>query len=282
MRDFAGKVAVVTGAASGIGRAMAETFAAKGMNVVLADIDAGALAETDRRMRAAGHDVSSRQTDVSRADDVEALKQHALATYGAVHVLCNNAGVGIGGVLWEHTREDWEWLLGVNVWGVVHGLRAFVPQMLDQGDDCHIVNTASAAGLDARSYLGLYSATKSAVVAMSEALRQELAQRGAKIGVSVLCPALVNTRIGESERNRPLSLRNGSEQHLPPEAEAFDNAFRAALAQGTPPQLIAEAVVMAIRDDVFYIVPHEETETRVRARFDRIIADRARGVSSCA
>ncbi len=282
MRALPGKTAVVTGAASGIGRAMAERFAAEGMKVVIADIDAVALAETERRIREAGHEVSSRQTDVSRAADLEALKQCALDIYGAVHVLCNNAGVGIGGVLWEHTSQDWEWLLGVNVWGVIHGLRAFVPQMLEQGDDCHIVNTASAAGLDARPYLGMYSATKYAVVALSEALQQELAQRGAKIGVSVLCPALVNTRIGESERNRPLSLRNRAEQHLAPEAQAFDNTFRAALAQGTPPERIAEAVVMAIREDVFYIVPHEETETRVRARFDRIIADRARGVSSCA
>jgi short-subunit dehydrogenase len=261
---------------------MAERFAAEGMNLALADVEASALTRVEARLKASDAQVIARQTDVSRSDELEALKAYAVDAYGAVHLLCNNAGVGMGGVLWEHTVLDWEWLLGVNVLGVANGLRAFVPQMLAQGDGCHIVNTASAAGLDARPYLGMYSASKYAVVAISEALQQELMLRGAKIGVSVLCPALVNTQIGDSERNRPLALRNRAEQHLPADAVAFDNAFRTALAQGSAPASIADSVVEAIRGNVFYVLPQEETEIRVRARLERIIADRARGASICA
>ena len=275
MKDLSGKVAVVTGAASGIGLAMAERFAGEGMRVVLADIEADALSAAASRMRAAGHDVCSVRTDVSKAGDVEHLADVALDRYGAVHIACNNAGVGIGGALWEHTARDWEWLLGVNLWGVIHGIRTFVPIMLGQGDECHIVNTASAAGLDARPWLGMYSASKYAVVAASEALRQELAMTGSKIGVSVLCPAVVNTRIGEAERNRPAALSNGSDAEPPPQAQAFGGAFRAMLASGIPPQDVADAVVDAIRENRLYVLTNAETETRLRARLDRILTDAA-------
>jgi len=273
MKDLSGKVAVVTGAASGIGLAMAERFAGEGMRVVLADIEADALSAAASRMRAAGHDVCSVRTDVSKAGDVEHLADVALDRYGAVHIACNNAGVGIGGALWEHTARDWEWLLGVNLWGVIHGIRTFVPIMLGQGDECHIVNTASAAGLDARPWLGMYSASKYAVVAASEALRQELAMTGSKIGVSVLCPAVVNTRIGEAERNRPAALSNGSDAEPPPQAQAFGEAFRAMLASGIPPQDVADAVVDAIRENRLYIVTNAETEARLRGRLDRMLTD---------
>lgn len=278
MKDLNGKVAVVTGAASGIGLAMAERFAAEGMRVVLADIEADTLEGVERRLRDAGSDVVSARTDVSDPDDVRRLADFAVEQYGGVHIVCNNAGVGIGGTLWEHTPEDWRWLLGVNVLGVANGLRAFVPIMLQQRDEGHIVNTASAAGLDARPWLGMYSATKYAVVAISEALQAELEMRNAPIGVSVLCPALVNTRIAESERNRPDGTPAAADS-LPPDAKAFDEAFRTALAQGMPPAEVAAAVVDAVRNGRFYITTHEETEQRVRSRFERILSDCLSGAS---
>jgi NAD(P)-dependent dehydrogenase (short-subunit alcohol dehydrogenase family) len=279
MRDLTSKVAVVTGAASGIGRAMALRFAAEGMKVVLADIEGDALRRTGEEMKAAGYTAAMTCVDTSKADGVGGLAAFAVERFGGVHVLCNNAGVGIGGVLWEHSEEDWEWLLSVNVIGVVNGLRAFVPLMLAQGDECHIVNTASAAGLDARPWLGAYSATKYAVVAISEALRDELAMRGARIGVSVLCPALVNTRIAESERNRPGDKLLPGPRRMSDDAAAFDETFRTALAAGLPPEAVAAEVADAIRSGRFYIITHSETEARVRARFGRILNDTALAVS---
>lgn len=271
MNDFAGKTAVVTGAASGIGRAMAERFLVEGMKVVLADVEADALGRTERELAGSGT-VAALRTDVSKAEEVQALADFALRTFGRVNLLCNNAGVGIGGAVWEHTVRDWEWLLGVNVWGVIHGIRTFVPIMLGQGDDCHIVNTASAAGLDARPWLGMYSASKAAVVAISEALREELAMTGAKIGVSVLCPAIVNTRIGDAERNRPAELKNDGDAEAPPQAQAFGEAFRAMLATGIPPLAVADAVVEAIRSQRLYILTNAETVQRVQQRASRVVA----------
>jgi NADP-dependent 3-hydroxy acid dehydrogenase YdfG len=271
MKDLKGKTAVVTGAASGIGRAMAERFLAEGMKVVLADIEAEALKETERELAKAGA-VAAVRTDVSRAEDVQALGDFSLRTFGGVNLLCNNAGVGIGGAIWEHSVRDWQWLLGVNVWGVIHGIRTFVPIMLSQGDECHIVNTASAAGLDPRPWLGMYSASKSAVVAISEALQQELVMTGAKVGVSVLCPAIVNTRIGDAERNRPAGLQNDGDAKPPPQAQAFGEAFRAMLASGISPKAVADCVVDAIQNDRLYILTNAETEARVRARFDHMLA----------
>jgi len=271
MNDLNGKTAVVTGAASGIGRAMAERFLVEGMKVVLADVEAEALRQTERELAASGL-VAAIQTDVSRAEDVQALADFTLRTFGGVNLLCNNAGVGIHGAIWEHTVRDWQWLLGVNLWGVIHGIRTFVPIMLGQGDQCHIVNTASAAGLDARPWLGMYSASKYAVVAISEALREELAMTGAKIGVSVLCPAIVNTRIGDAERNRPAALKNDANGEAPAQAQAFGEAFRAMLASGIPPRAVADAVVDAVRDDRLYILTNPETVQRVQERASRVIA----------
>jgi NADP-dependent 3-hydroxy acid dehydrogenase YdfG len=254
---------------------MAERFAAEGMRVVLADIEADALRSAAAQLLSEGRDVTSVRVDVSKAPEVQDLADFALSKYGAVDVLCNNAGVGIGGALWEHTVKDWEWLLGVNLWGVIHGIRTFVPIMIRQGTDCHIVNTASAAGLDARPWLGMYSASKYAVVAISEALRQELATTGATIGVSVLCPAVVNTRIGEAERNRPADLTNGSAAEAPMQAQAFGEAFRAMLASGIPPRDVAEAVIDAIRNDRLYVFTNAETQARLRGRLERMLSDAA-------
>ena len=275
MKDLKGKVAVVTGGASGIGRAMAERFAAEVMKVVLADIEEGALAAAEGEMKAKGATVASKRTDVSRGEDVEALARFTVDTFGAVHVACNNAGVGVGGVTWQQTVKDWEWVLGVNLWGVIHGIRAFVPIMLQQGDECHVVNTASRAGLATRPWLAMYSASKHAVVALSESLYHELSLTGSKVKVSVLCPAVVNTRIGESERNRPETLRDAAGAGVPvQQAQAMEQAFRALLATGQPPEEVAAAVVEAIRGERFYIIPHEETKAWVATRLNDIIGDR--------
>jgi NAD(P)-dependent dehydrogenase (short-subunit alcohol dehydrogenase family) len=275
MKELSGKVAAVTGAASGIGRALAERFAAEGMKVVLADLEEEALKRAEDELRAAGAAVASLRTDVSKAEDVEALAQFAVDTFGAVHVACNNAGVGVGGVTWQNTVKDWEWVLGVNLWGVIHGVRSFVPRMLAQGDECHIVNTASGAGLHARPWLAMYCASKHAVVALSESLYHELALSGSHVKVSVLCPAVVNTRIGESERNRPQTLRDEDAAGVPSQQmQVMERAFRELLATGLAPAEVAEHVVDAIREERFYILTHEETKARVRARMEDILASR--------
>ena len=275
MKELKGKVAVVTGGASGIGRAMAERFAAEGMKVVLADIEEGALAAAEAEMSASGATVASRRTDVSRGEDVEALARFTVDTFGAVHVACNNAGVGVGGVTWQQTVKDWEWLLGVNLWGVIHGIRAFVPIMLEQGDECHVMNTASRAGLATRPWLAMYCASKHAVVALSESLYHELSLTGSKVKVSVVCPAVVNTRIGESQRNRPEALRDAAGAGVPvQQMRAMEQAFRAQLATGQSPEEVASAVLDAIRDERFYVIMNEETKAWVSTRLNDIIGGR--------
>ena len=276
MKELKGKVAVVTGGASGIGRAMAERFASEGMKVVLADVEQQALDRTESEMKAKGATVASKRTDVSRGEDVEALAKFTVETFGGVHVLCNNAGVGVGGVIWQQTVKDWEWVLGVNLWGVIHGVRVFVPIMIAQGEECHVVNTASGAGLHTRPWLGMYCAGKHAVVALSETLCQELSLTGSRVKVSVLCPAVVNTRIGESQRNRPAPLRNDDDSGAAvQQMQAMEQAFRATLAKGLPPEQVADAVLTAIQDGTFYVITHEETKERVRARMEDILEGRS-------
>jgi len=276
MKEFKDKVAVVTGAASGIGRAMAERFAAEGMKVVLADIDEGALAETAAEMEAKGATVLTVRTDVSAFDDVAALANKAVDAFGAVHVLCNNAGVSVGGMSWERTLKDWQWVLGVNLWGVIHGHQAFVPIMLEQDTEGHIVNTASMAGLTSIPMHGVYQVTKHGVVTLSETLHHELAMTGAKVKVSVLCPGWVNTRIGDSDRTRSADLQNeAAEPTMRPEEEAFDKFARQALAEGLSPQQVADDVFRAIRDERFYILTHPEWNDFIRTRMEDILEGRS-------
>ena len=275
MREFKDKVAVVTGAASGIGRAMADRFAAEGMKVVLADIEQGALAKAESEMKANGATALAVPIDVSKAADVEALANKTIEAYGAVHVLCNNAGVAVGGASWERTVKDWQWVLGVNLWGVIHGIRVFVPIMLGQDTECHIVNTASLAGLTSIPLHGVYQVTKHGVVTLSETLHHELAASGAKVKVSVLCPGWVNTRIADSERNRPPELQNEpSEAPRRPEEEAFDKVARQLLAAGLPPDQVADDVLNAIRDEKLYILTHPEANDFVRTRMEDILGGR--------
>jgi NAD(P)-dependent dehydrogenase (short-subunit alcohol dehydrogenase family) len=273
MKEFKGKVAVITGAASGIGRALADRAVQEGMKAVLADVEAEALAKTEASLKASGATVLAVQTDVSQARDVAALAQKTLEVFGAVHLLCNNAGVGTEAAVWESTLEEWEWVIGVNLWGVIHGVRAFVPPMLAQDTECHIVNTASMAGLISGPGLGAYKVTKHAVVSLSETLYHELAERGAKVSVSVLCPGFVNTRITESARNRP--------GHLSPKAPvgaasgARWEAIRKLVPTGIPPVQVADAVFAAVRNDQFYILTHPEAKEAVRTRMEDILQERA-------
>ena len=275
MRELRGKVAVVTGAASGIGRSMASRFAAEGMKVVLADIEAGALEQTKAAMVAEGATVLAVVTDVSSGPSVEALAAKTLEAYGAVHVICNNAGVGgVAGPLWTLTEADWDWTLRVNLWGVIHGLRVFVPILLAQGGEGHVVNTASAAGLTATPFMAAYAATKHAVVAISEILSKDLQIADSTVKVSVLCPGFVRTRIVDSGRNRPDDLRNATKE--PPSSEAVNmgQAVRQMVDAGMPPEEVAELVVAAIKEERFYILPHPEVKAVVQQRMDDIFGER--------
>ncbi len=275
MKEFKDKVAVITGAASGIGRGIAERCVQEGMKVVLADIEEAALAQAERELRATGATVLAVRTDVSRASDIEALAQKTLKAFGAVHLLVNNAGVGAGGSIWESTLADWEWVMGVNLWGVIHGLRAFVPIMLAQDTEAHIVNTASLAGLLLYHPVATYQVTKYGVVALSEQLYYSLAQRQAKVKVSVLCPGWVNTRIMDSERNRPSELQNEpSNLPISPEVEAIVQSMREAAQAGLSPRQVADHVFNAIRNEQFYILTHPEYNPLIQQRMENILQQR--------
>lgn len=265
-------VAVITGAASGIGRGMAERFAADGMTVVLADIEEKPLFKLETELRDKGATVLAVKTDVSNAQDIENLATRTIDAFGAVHILCNNAGVVCSRPIWEHTIADWEWVLGVNLWGVIHGIRTFVPQMLSQKTECHIVNTASILGLIRSPGQGVYKVSKHGVVALSETLADELTQINSLIQVHVLCPGWVQTGILNTERNRPDSLQNPEtevEHHTATE-DFRQNVFNEMQA-GLSPTEVAEHVVKAIQNGVFYIHTHPEHKPWIQARMEDII-----------
>lgn len=272
MKELHGKVAVVTGAASGIGRGLAERFVAEGMKVVLADVEPDPLDRAAADLRAAGGEVRAIPTDVARAEEVENLAQQAVDTFGAVHVLCNNAGVHLYRYAWEHSVADWEWVLGVDLWGVIHGIRSFVPRMLTQDTECHVVNTGSAAGLVVLPAMAAYTVAKHGVVVLSESLRVDLRDRGAKIGVSVLCPGGVQTRLGDSARNRPPDHQPSATGAAP--APPVPTAAELGSARSAAPAEVAEHVVVAIREDRFYVLTHPEYREGVRQRMEGIVNER--------
>jgi len=265
MEDLQGKVAVITGGASGIGLAVAERAAAEGMRVVLGDIEEGPLREAEKSLGEEGAEVLGVVTDVSEAASVRNLRDQALERFGAVHVVHNNAGVGVGGPIWEVSEEDWRWILNVNLWGVVHGVNTFVPLLIEQGEG-HVVNTASIAGLVASAFLGPYNATKQAVVAISETLYKDLQLAGSAVGVSVLCPGFVQTRIDESERNRPAWAPAAEDE----DAQNLRGAIKTLIAAGIPPAAVADRVLDAVRTNTFYILTHPELDQVVRTRFEDI------------
>ncbi len=277
MREFSGRVAVVTGAASGMGRAFAERFAAEGMSIVLADVEEPALEIAVQELTQQERDVIGVVTDVTDAAAIERLRDEALDAYGAIHVVCNNAGVVArsdlgprpeeGGErlkMWEQTLDDWEWTINVNLWGVVHGIRTFVPVLLEQ-EEGHVVNTASIAGLLTGEGLAIYTATKHAVLVLSETLERQLA--GTSVGVSALCPGVVRTRVGFADRNQP-----GRERKLDP--SELEGLMEGAM----DPNDVAQLVFEAVRDDQFYILSHgDQYDENIRARMEAILERRNPG-----
>ena len=275
MKEFQGKVAVVTGAASGIGRALAERCAKEEMKVVLADIEEQALMQASRDLAAQGAQVLAVPTDVSQAGEVETLARKAFETYSAVHLLFNNAGVGAGKSAWESSLADWEWVLGVNLWGVIHGIHFFVPRMLEQRSEGHIVNTASMAGLTYGPGQSIYKVSKHGVVSLSETLYYELALRGASLKVSVLCPGLVSTNILDAQRNRPARLQDASvKEPLSPQAEAVVQRFQQAVREAMPPGQVADIVFEAIREERFYILTHPTWKAAIQFRMEDMLQER--------
>jgi len=253
---------------------MAGRFAREGMQVVLADVDAAALAQVEAEMKVTGATVIAVRTDVSKAEDVERLAKETLAAFGAVHLVVNNAGVSPLGNVWENTAADWQWALGVNLWGVIHGVRVFTPILLAQDSEGHIVNTASVAGLISPPGMGVYNVTKHAVVALTETLHHDLARRNAKVKCSVLCPAYVPTGIADSERNRPAELANKSATKNAGQLALEDNLRKAVQSGKLSAAYIAQAVLEAVREERFYILTHPKILGAVRTRMEDILAGR--------
>jgi NAD(P)-dependent dehydrogenase (short-subunit alcohol dehydrogenase family) len=274
MQELEGKVAVVTGAGSGIGRALVQRFADEGMDVAAADVDEAALEETVASLTAAGERVTGRVTsrvvDVSDAAQVDAFADQVFAEHGAVDVLCNNAGVFAGGLLWTRPVDDFAWVFGVNLWGVLHGIRAFVPRMIEQGTEGHIVNTCSAAGLFGSPYTGPYTISKFAAFAASESLASDLASVGSQLKVSALCPGAVDTDIPRSDRHRP--DRWPAERSA--DAELIETALRDTTARGLPPEEVAGQVVEAIRSETFLVLTSESYRPSLRTRTDALVEGR--------
>ncbi len=258
--SFAGKVAVVTGGGSGIGRALALELARAGARVVVADVDEADALETVRLAAAAGSDGLAVRTNVAERDEVDRLAERVFERYGAVHVLCNNAGVVVHGGLEAATWEDWQWVLGVNLWGVVHGLLAFLPRMIARGEGGHVVNTASMAGLIASRGLGVYNTSKYAVVGLSETLAKDLRPHG--IGVTVVCPMGVTTRIRAADRNRPAALRRA--------VGATDAEEVTLIGRTLEPEDVARRTLEAVRAGELYVITHDEGLEPLRRRFQRL------------
>lgn len=264
MQDFEGKVAVVTGGASGIGEGMARSFAAEGMHVVVSDIEHEGAERVSRELRDGGVKSIAIQTDVSDRQAVEALAEKTFAEFGAAHLVCNNAGVCVGGSAHESTDADWSWLFRVNVDGVIHGCQAFIPRLIEQGQASHIVNTASIGGLlPGGDILGVYTATKAAVVGISESYADSIRPHG--IGMSILCPAFVTTNLIDAERNRPKELGERPGNLEPVLGGGFE--------EGMDPLVLGKWVVRAVREDRLFIFSHPEMRPAVEQHFERILAD---------
>lgn len=283
MKEFKDKVAVITGASSGIGYGIAQRCAQEGMKIVLAGINENNLAQAAVSLKAMGATVLTIRADVSKAEEVEALAQKTFETFGAVHLLCNNAGVvgDVGGAIWESTLTDWEWVLGVNLLGVVHGLRAFVPRMLEQDIECHIVNTSSMIGLLSGPGFGIYRVSKQGLVTLSETLHHDLMQRGAKIKVSVLCPGWVQSSIMDAERNRPTALQNhpgsqsaGGDAKADRAARIQERIIRRAIERGITPAQAADCLFAALREDKFYVYTHPQAKPLIQTRMDDLLQER--------
>jgi NAD(P)-dependent dehydrogenase (short-subunit alcohol dehydrogenase family) len=281
MKEFQNRVAVITGGASGFGREFANIGARRGMKLVLADVQQEALDKAASELEAQGAQVLAMRCDVRHATEVQALADAAMAKFGAVHLVFNNAGVGAGGLVWENTQADWEWILGVNLWGVIHGVRIFTPLMLecakrDPNYEGHIVNTASMAGLLNAPTMGIYNVSKHAVVSLSESLYQDLKLVEAPIGASVLCPYFVPTAINQSHRNRPADVQNDAKPTASQVAAQAMSDKAVNSGKVTAPE-VAEWTFDAIRDDRFYIYSHPGALGNVQRRMEEIVTQRNPG-----
>ena len=270
MKQFRDRTAVITGAASGIGLELARRAAAEGMNLVLADIEAAKLDVAAASLGIDADRILARRTDVSREDEIVALADAAFARFGGVHLLCNNAGVGLTRVTWEHSTADWEWVLGVNLWSVIHGIHHFLPRMLEQADEGHIVNTSSVAGLLSTPGMAAYNVSKHGVVTLSETLYGELLAARAKVGVSVLCPAWVPTGIHDSSRNR--QDRFGSAAPAAGLSAAYEERMGQAVKSGRLNAAdMATEVFTAVGEGRFYVIPHRKINNAITLRTDDIM-----------
>ncbi|MHA2180661.1 MAG: SDR family NAD(P)-dependent oxidoreductase [Promethearchaeota archaeon] len=286
MREFNNKVAVITGAASGIGFGIAKRAVKEGMKVVIADIEAEALSRAEQELSALDGNVLSVITDVSKLEDVKSLADKTMDAFGEVHLLFNNAGVAKRDVIWDFTLTDWKWIINVNLWGVIHGLVNFLPILREQDHDSHIINTASIAGLTTYTLNGIYGPIKHAIVAISETLNNELRVVNSKIKVSVLCPGAVKTNLGTSARNRPVELKNPGRELLDPQSRVLKFTtdhpeFKSIVSQfgqrfaerGISGEEAGDIVFEAIRDDAFYILTDtgEMLEASVKNRMNNIL-----------
>jgi NAD(P)-dependent dehydrogenase (short-subunit alcohol dehydrogenase family) len=281
MKNFKNKVAVITGGASGFGREFANIGANLGMKLVLADVQQDALDKTKAELEAQGAQVLAVRCDVRKAEQVQALADAAMDRFGAVHLVFNNAGVGSGGLIWENSVADWEWVLGVNLWGVIHGVRIFTPLMLkcakkDPGYEGHIINTASMAGLLNAPNMGVYNVSKHAVVSLSETLYQDLQLVKAPIGASVLCPYFVPTGISQSDRNRPDDVKN---EISPTDSQLAAQAVsdKAVSSGKVTAAQVAERTFDAIKEGKFYIYSHPHALGNVQKRMEDIVLQRNPG-----
>ena len=275
MKEFRGKVAVITGAASGIGFALAERCAQEGMKVVLADVEEPALRTAEERLRATGATTLGVVTDVSKETEVEKLAQTTLQTFGGVHLLCNNAGVSAGTTVWQSSLADWQWVLGVNLWGVIYGIRTFVPIMLAQESESHIVNTVSLAGMVSLPGMASYKVSKQGVITLSETLYHELKNQTAKVGVSVLFPGGVRTRLIDSARNRPTDLQNDPslDTQTPEEKKQREARRQRKREQGLDPAVVAHRLFDALRAGKFYIFVQPEQKSEAQLRMEDILQE---------
>jgi NAD(P)-dependent dehydrogenase (short-subunit alcohol dehydrogenase family) len=271
MKELRDRVAVVTGGASGIGFATASRFAAEGMRIVLSDVEEAALAKARDQLAEQGARVHAVPADVASASAVDALARATLDRFGAVHVVFNNAGVVVAGAVWETSLDDLRWTLDVNLWGVIHGMRSFVPILLDQNVPAHVVNTASVAGLTTAPYLDIYTASKFAVTALTECLYKELLMLGSPVRASVVCPGLIRTNLMDCDRNRPGELTSDPKtRDLSAGGRLMHGFLGAGVSQGWPPSKVADAIVDGIREERFYVIPAQE---ELLAGLDRRLDD---------
>jgi NAD(P)-dependent dehydrogenase (short-subunit alcohol dehydrogenase family) len=275
MKEFNDKVAVITGAASGIGLGLAKRCAKEGMKVVLADVETDALTRCQTELIGAGAETLAVVTDVSEIDDVRNLAYQTMNRFGGAHLLFANAGVAAGASLWESTLNDCQWVLGVNLWGTLHCIREFIPGMIGSDAEGHVVITSSIAGLTTYHPSSLYQLTKHGLVAMAEQLHHDLALRGTNIKVSVLCPGFVNTNIMDAERNRPVQYQDGSSVRASSEeSDALEAAFRQMVQAGMPVDEVADQVFAAIVKEKFFVLTHPEFKSHIRMRMEDILDER--------